>query len=84
MRHLITAFLWMAIMVAVPMIILRFSYVVAIFRRFKTWVWRLVAFPPGPPWKRNHIDLNHVRTNADSLKNIKIRTPESHDYGWYL
>jgi len=71
-----------ALYAALLLIILLFSlrifdfileYMTPIFRRFKTWIWRKITNPQGPPWKRNHIGLNHGRTKAVP-KTLKIGT----------
>lgn len=53
--------------------VLATMFIVWVLQGFLAMVWRRVITPPKPPWKRNHIGLNHVRTDADP-KNMKIGT----------
>ena len=53
--------------------VLATMFIVWVLRGFLAMVWRHVVTPSNPPWKRNHIGLNHVGTVADT-KTLKIGT----------
>lgn len=54
-------------------------FIVWVLLDFLAMFWRRVITPSNPPWKRNHIGLNHGRT-SNSTNIIKTRTLVAKNY----
>ena len=62
MYGLTTALIGMVLLIVSLILLFSVTFIIAVFERFQTWIWRKITSPHGPPWKRNHIGLNHVST----------------------
>ena len=66
--------LYTAILLTLMMVnVLAAMFVYWILQDLLMTVWRRITASPKPPWKRNHIGLNHGRTAAHN-KTLKIGT----------
>ena len=73
MIGLYTALIGMVMLIVSLILLFSVAFIIAVFERFQMWIWRKITSPQGPPWKRNHIGLNHVSTTANT-KNMKVGT----------
>ena len=73
MIGLITAVVGMVLILLAVTLLVSVAFIITMIERFQMWIWRRITSPGKPPWKRNHIGLNHVRT-ADSTNIMKIGT----------
>lgn len=84
MLGLTTALIVAVLMIVSLILLFSVAFIVTMIERFQMWIvvrieriqiWllRKITSPHGPPWKRNHIGLNHVSTDADP-NHMKIGT----------